>query len=582
MTSPDDGSRIERAIPREVVEMRLDPVVALLVTLYILYIGEIVGQEMAATAGLPPFPADKKKRIGLMHGLSRLDPHWAVGLIEALEQDLRTTPPTDTADETRATEDRLLAAAILNQRVRTESQGKKLAKILSVISENAVLRDDLEFWTPGVTAIGKLTRLIIEAVIPTRIGTMTNLSDPDSGLRHIATLGGALFLGYSIGVLTGGNSTNPQSPYAVLGGRIAELTAGMGGQRVSIPTPEAIGQYIRDLQTFARRGDSIFAMEHPFHFRVLLEVLSDENRRYPAEPVLNVAALLRVLPSPSFWAHVTWSRQQLPVVVNLLRLPEKQRAHAYIQHYAAFGRTPHTSSFTHLDYEVRSPVGDESVSTSWPAAFQGYCDRDVRNMPNSVCQVIRTLDRERSLGRLWRGTPEESDLRWLCGQLVEWDGHGEPDGALADRLWHSDRWTGQTFPVAAMTEIRVGAWLLEALRLRLAAAVAPAAPGDAQPYPGQEGARRELTDREFRANEELRCVLEIMALFTADYLSGDEDGLPGLKKTLGRLRGSDWFSELGRRMSEKLDRLEDSLGAVGRQLEAELHLARTAVPGAQA
>ena len=69
------------------------------------------------------------------------------------------------------------------------------------------------------------------------------------------------------------------------------------------------------------RGDSIFAIEHPFHFRVLLEVMSDENRRYPAEPVLNVEALRRILSDAMFWSHVVWSRDQLPVVGNLVRLP---------------------------------------------------------------------------------------------------------------------------------------------------------------------------------------------------------------------------------------------------------------------
>lgn len=578
MMSPEDGNRIAAALPREVVEMGLDPVVALLVTLYIFYMGQIVGQEMAATAGFPAFPADEEKRIGLVRALqSRLDPYWALGLIKDLEQDLRTVPPADTTEETRATEGRLLAAAILNQGARTDSQSKKLAKFLSVISERAAPRDNLEFWWPGVTAIGKLTRLIIEAVVPTRIGTMINLSDQDSGLRHIATLGGALFLGHSVGVLTRGSLMSPQSPYAALADRIAWLTRGMGGQRVKVPPEEAVEEYARDLRAFARRGDSVFAIEHPFHFRVLLEVLSDENRRYPAEPVLNVAALRRILPAPSFWEHVVWSRQQLPVVLNLLRLPDGRRAHAYIQHYAAFGRTPHTSSFTHLDYEVRSPVGEESVSASWPATFQGYRDKDVQNLPNSVCQAISALDQERSLGRLWRGTPEESDLRWLCGQLVEWDGYREPDGALADRIWHSDRWTRQTFPVAAMTEIRVGAWLLEALRLRLATAVRPAIMSDGQPYPGLEDA-----DREFRANEELRCVLGIMTLFSAGYLSGDEDGLRGLRKTLELLQGSGWFTGLGPTMRGKLDRLDDSLDALGRQLEAEVQLARAAAPEAQA
>ena len=53
--SEQDGDRIREAIPREVVEMGLDPVVALLVTLYVFYIGQIVGEEMAATVGFPSF-----------------------------------------------------------------------------------------------------------------------------------------------------------------------------------------------------------------------------------------------------------------------------------------------------------------------------------------------------------------------------------------------------------------------------------------------------------------------------------------------------------------------------------------------
>lgn len=576
MIPSDDGNRIRNALPREVVELGLDPVVALLTTLYIFYMGQIVGQEMAASAGFPAFPAEPDKRGDLMmHGLERdLDPAWAVDLIAALELDLHAAPPADAAAESPAAEGRLLAAAILNQGERTVAQSKKLSEVLSVISANAIRRERMEFWTPGVTAIAKLTRLMIEAVLPTRIGTMTNLSDPDSGLRQISTLGGALFLGHSIGVLTQGNSANPQSPYAVLGSRIATLTSGMGGQRVKVPSPQDVEQYIWDLQAFCSRGDSTFAIEHPFHFRVLLEVLSDENRRYPAEPVLNVAALRRILPDP-FWSHVMWSRQQLPVVQNLLRIPDTHRADAYIQHYAAFGRTPHTSSFTHLDYEVRSLVGDGSVAAAWPEAFQRKHARDraLQNMPNSVCQALHSLDRENSLGRLWRGTPSESDLRWLCGQLLEWDGRLESDRALVDRMWQSERWSGQTFPAAALTEVRVGAWLLEALRLRLAAAVPPAAAGDLRSYPSQ----RRNDDRGYRETEELRCVLEIMALFSDEYLSGDDDGLPGLKKTLVRLRGSAWFTELGPGLSAKMVHLEDLLETLGRQLEAEVRLAREAL-----
>lgn len=571
---PQEPEPLERALPREVVTLGLDPAVALLVTLYVLYIGQTIGEELAAATGFPVFPADHEKRLGLMHDLGRyLDPQWAIGLIEELEDNLTASPQGDVPEAAR---ERLLAAAILNQGERTQQQSEELSGTLSKVSvDSAHDREDLRAWNPGLRAVSRITRLMIKATLPAQIRTMHNLSDPDSGLRVIATLGGALFLGHGIGVLTSKDSGIPQSRYAALGGRIALLTDKSGGQLVKVPSAEVADQYAADLARFAKSGDSVFAIEHPFHFRVLLEVLSDENRRYPAEPVLNVAALRRILRGDSFWPHVVWSRDQLPVVVNLLQHPEKPRADAFIQHYAAFGRTPHTSSFTHLGYEVSSPVGDDAVAASWPTAFQRYRGTDLQNMPNSVVQVNRAIDRQRSFGRLWRGAPEESDLRWLCGQLVDWDGYREPDAALADRVWHSDRWTGQTFPVAVMTEIRVGAWLLEALRLRLATAVTPVVQDEAESYQGQGN-----PDPEVKAIEELRCVLEIMALFSADYLSGEgDDGIPGLKNSLRRLRGNDWFTELGPKTSEKLDYLEASLETLGKQLDAEVRMAREALAG---
>jgi hypothetical protein len=548
--SPEESESLRKALPREVVVLGLDPVVALLVTTYVLYIGKTIGEEMAATTGFPVLPPNHTDRLDLMRVLEiHLDTQWAVGLIEALEQSLRVPPRVEISEEPEAAEALLIAAAILNQGERTEPQSEKLTKTLSEISASSAYdRDDIEHWNRGLKAISRITRLMIEAVTPTRIGTMDNLSKPDSGLRLISTLGGALFLGHSIGVLTGESSVSPPSPYAALGGRIALLTNEMGGQLVKVPSVQAAEQYGKDLARFARSGDSVFAIEHPFHFRVLLEVMSDENRRYPAEPVLNVAALRHMLPGDSFWSHVVWSRDQLPVVVNLLRLPERQRADAFIQHYAAFGRTPHTSSFTHLDYEVSSLVGDESAAASWPDAFQRYRGRALRNMPNSVSQVIHAVNRQRSLGRLWRGTPDESDLRWLCGQVVAWDGHREADGALADRVWRSD------------------------LRLRLATAVSPATRDDAESPAGQE-----RLDQELRANEELRVVLEIMALFSADYISGEEDGIPGLQKTLRQLRGSHWAAELGPKIGEKLDYVEACLNALGAQLSAEIREAREAL-----
>jgi hypothetical protein len=572
IVSAQEASKIRTAIPPEVAVLKLDPVVALLVTLYVVYIGQIVGEEMAATVGFPDFPADRTERLELMRDLEYdLDVQWAVKLIEQLERSLHLASVTEeTAEDDQAAEEDLLAAAIFNQGERTDLQSKILAKILSVISEDSTRsREDMEFWEPGIKAIARITRLMIEAVPPTRVGTLGALSRTDSGLRLISTLGGALFLGQSIRILDEPDPETSRSRYADLGIRIARLTHRTGGQQVRLPNAEAADQYVNGLLRFVRRGDSVFAVEHPFHFRVLLEVMSDENRRYPAESVLNVEALRSILPGTAFWGHVVWSRDQLPVVGNLLRLPERQRADAFIQHYAAFGRTPHTSSFTHLDYEVRSPVGDDHVSEAWPTAFRGFHGKAVHNMPNSVCQIVRAVDRQRWLGRLWRGTPEENDLRWICGQMVAWDGHRESDGALTDRVWHSDRWIGQTFPVAAMAEIRTGAWLLEALRLRLATAVSPVAKNGAEYQTGQE-----RPDPELKANEELRCVLEIMTLFSADYLSGDGDGIRGLKKTLSQLRDRAWFVDLGPTMSEKLDYLVGALDSFGGQLGAEIRLAR--------
>jgi hypothetical protein len=574
IVSAQEASTIRAAIPPEVAVMELDPVVALLVTLYVVYIGQIVGEEMAATVGFPILPTDRTERLGLMRDLEYdLDAQWAVRLIEQLERSLHLASVSgETAEDDQVAEEDLLAGAIFNQGERTDLQSKILSKILSMISEDSTPSQDMEYWEPGIKAIARITRLMIEAVPPTRVGTLGALSRPDSGLRLISTLGGALFLGQSIRILDKSNPEASRSRYAELGIRIAGLTHRTGGQQVRLPSAEAAEQYVNGLSGFARRGDSVFAVEHPFHFRVLLEVMSDENRRYPAESVLNVEALRSILPGTAFWGHVVWSRDQLPVVGNLLRLPERQRADAFIQHYAAFGRTPHTSSFTHLDYEVRSPVGDDYVSEAWPTAFRQFRGKAVHNMPNSVCQIVRAADRQRWLGRLWRGTPEENDLRWLCGQMVAWDGHRESDGGLADRVWHSDRWIGQTFPVAAMAEIRTGAWLLEALRLRLAAAVSPIAQNGAGYQTGQE-----RPDPELKANEELRCVLEIMTLFSADYLSGDGDGIPGLKKTLSRLRSRAWFVDLGPTMSEKLDQLVVSLHSFGEQLGTEIRLARDGI-----
>ena len=281
---------------------------------------QIVGEEMAATVGFPVFPADHAQRLGLMRDLRYdLDPQWAIRLIETLERGLHPAlPAKEIAEEDQAAEEKVLAAAIFNQGERTDLQSKKLSKMLSAITAKSTgSRHDMVYWEPGVKAIARITRLMIEAVPPTRVGTMHQLSKPDSGLRRHSALGGALFLGPSIRALDLKDSKVPRSRYTELGIRIAGLTHQMGGQQVRLPSAEAAELYVNGLSRFAMRGDSIFAIEHPFHFRVLLEVMSDENRRYPAEPVLNVEALRRILSDAMFWSHVVWSRDQLPVVGNL-------------------------------------------------------------------------------------------------------------------------------------------------------------------------------------------------------------------------------------------------------------------------
>lgn len=572
--SRGDSEVIRGALPQEVLDQIQDPATALLVTLYVLYMGRIVGEEMAGTVGFPGFPADRAIRRALAQDLKYyLDPRRAIDIITALEQSLHSpVPEVSIPGEAAMIEERLLLEAILTRDERTAAQGRALSRELSAIASGSGYdRQDLEYWEPGIKGIARITRLMIEAVPPTKVGTMNHLRHQGAGLRSIATLGGALFLGSSLRILADGNQEGLQPRYSQLGLRLAELTQHMGGQQVQMASSTETELYVDGLLKFARKGGSAFAIEHPFHFRVLLEVLSDENRRYPAEPVLNVEAMRRIWPGDSLWSNIVWSRDQLPVVVNLIRHPDNQRADAFIQHYAAFGRTPHTSSFTHLDYEIRSPVGEDPSSLSWPTAFLGYRDRPVQNMPNSVCEVMHSIEQQQQLGRIWRGVPEGNDLKWLCGQLVAWEEHRESDGTLAARIWRSSSWLGHALPVAAMAEIRTGAWILEALRLRLKATSSTDGGPDGT-HPAQE-----QPDREQRAAQELRCVLEIMILFATDYISGNGDGITGLKKTLNLLKNEDWFVAMGVQLGSKLDYLGGSLDLFSNQLRDEVIAARHAL-----
>ena len=124
IVSAQEASKIRTAIPSEVAALKLDPVVALLVTLYVVYIGQIVGEEMAATVGFPDFPAGRTERLELMRDLEYdLDAQWAVRLIEQLERSLHLSSVTEeTAEDDQAVEEDLLAAAIFNQGERTDLQ----------------------------------------------------------------------------------------------------------------------------------------------------------------------------------------------------------------------------------------------------------------------------------------------------------------------------------------------------------------------------------------------------------------------------------------------------------------------------
>ena len=116
----------------------------------------------------------------------------------------------------------------------------------------------MEYWGPGPKkAIARITRLMIEAVPPTRVGTMDHLAKQDSGLRLISTLGGASLpragvLGYWLVA----DSTVPRSQYTELGLRFAGLPVRWGGQPVRVQSAEAAEQYMNGLVEFARRGDS--------------------------------------------------------------------------------------------------------------------------------------------------------------------------------------------------------------------------------------------------------------------------------------------------------------------------------------
>jgi hypothetical protein len=566
-------SDLQAVVPREVSEEIDDPVVAFLLTLYIEHIGSIVGEELAATTGFPPFPELGKERLDLIHGVMRRRRSLDSGaVLDLLEQSLKVylNPGSPGLQQVPGGSDfaraQLLADAVINQR-RDDAQLDELSKTLSRIASRTVVpRTDIRSWPAGIKAISRITRLIVSAAAPPAVATMDRLMRNDPRLRAIATLGGALFLQGSIGILGEDDVGQARLTYGREGLRIAELTRESHGQRVEPMTGDQLIAYKAGLRTLASRDDSVFAVEHPFHFRVLLEVLSDENRRYPAESVLNFEALRCLWGASEVWEHFVWSRDQHPIVGNLVENEAGQRDLAFLQTYVSFGRTPHTSSFLRLDYDPVALLGEatqnaEPYRTSWwPEAAAHLGSEPIRNLPSSLCAAMYAIQRQRMLGRIWRGDVSESDLLWVGSELITWNGFTVTDGALADTVWDSSRWADPGFPRMALVEIRIGTWLLQALRRRLE-------PRTRAGYPA--------TTPETKITEEVRCVLSIMCFFVADYLSGAGDGIAGLQQSLDSLKeDQQLLSEMGALVSQRLDQLRRFVDEEKGRLEDEMRSAR--------
>ena len=121
------------------------------------------------------------------------------------------------------------------------------------------------------------------------------------------------------------------------------------------------------------------------------------------------------------------------------------------------------------------------------------------------------------------------------------------DGNLADRICDTATWLGHGLVVDTLAEVRTGAWLLEALRLRLQSTSLP---------PDWNANARDRSDRTnhiLKEIEELRCVLATMRRFAIDYVEGPGDGLTGLKRCMTKLGTRKWFPDVGD-LSERFDR----------------------------
>lgn len=559
---------IADVVPRTIRERIPDPLLAMATALYILHMGRITEESLAASIGFPPFPP-RRRVVELMRSLFDVeDLNDNDGLPRELFDVLeRRLDPTGSSSDDESFGAALLQRANIGS-AKPERSGKQTAILLETlwnIAEAAVDEaQDLRYWELGRKAISQIARLVVSQVLPTELRTMERLLKQDPTLRMVATLGGALFLRNSIEILA---RTDFTGPYTQLGLRLAEITDEWGGRPGIMHAANEgtnLDTYIAGLVQFAEHDDAIFMLEHPFHFRVLLEVLSGENRRYPAEPVLNAEALSRVWESGDLFDTFCWSREQLPVVANVISEPS--RTQAYVQHYAAYGRTPLTSSFAHLSYETRSTIR-WPPGIPWPAAFTRNGAVSIRNEPNTMAHARVVTQRQFCLSRLWRGVPDEEDLRVLYGELASWDGTPVTDGNLAARICDTATWLGHGLVVDTLAEVRTGAWLLEALRLRLRSMSLP------PDWNVNVRDRSDHTNHTMKEIEELRCVLATMRRFAIDYIDGPGDGLTGFKRSMSKLGTKRWFPSEGD-LSERFDRFAAMIEEVQGRLAEEVVQAR--------
>lgn len=553
-------------LPYAVASVLRDPGAAVLATRYIQYLGSRVGEELAAFGGFPPLP-EAWKSLDSAGGSDddtvplvlpgRLHTH-ALGVLRQLlrvvdELDSRVAQSVDVGKFSDTNRRLVFARALqLKAAERSSAEIEVLSTILGRIAAASAKprAGDPEpplGWSAGIAAIKRLNRLRAISVAGSALGTIPKIEEVGKGgkpsLDLIATLGGASFLGYHIGILT-----ETSSPYTPPGTEFA--TATYEGQEVVVVTDhQTLATYQDGLRELARHKTFTFAVEHPFHFRVLLEVLSDENRRYAAECILNYQALKATWNRKSTWDHFTWFRNQLPAVVNL-GPPSSPSVTAFEQHYLGFGRTPHTSSFMQMTYAAKTLVPQERW---WPGDLHGMRDRFVRNLPNSVAVTRADVARQRVLGALWRGVGDEAALAAAGGEIYSWDGKTGPRH-IASLLWNIGRWPSLRFPELVLAELQCGAWILQAMEARHAEA-------DAAQHAGGGG----LHDQAPMVAQQTQSVLDILRLYLEEYLDGD-DGVHGILTTLDRLAS---IAD-GPRMRANVGRLRDGVEALAADLQSHL------------